>query len=88
MNINSYDGLGNSGIKLMNNAISTSMNAANRVVNSTNPMDIAKTSMDISEAKVQMAVGAYLVKSQNELMETSLQLLMPYGVGTNLSMVA
>ncbi len=82
INFNSYNSLGQSGMSLMQKAMNTAGAAAERVSNSADPMDIAKTSMDMSEAKVQMAVGAYLVKSQNELMGSTLQLLAPYGVGT------
>ena len=79
ISFNSYDSLGQSGMSLMQKAMSTAGAAAERVSGSADPMDIAQTSMDMSEAKVQMAVGAFLVKSQNELMESSLQL---FGVGT------
>ena len=83
INFNSYNSLGQSGMSLMQKAMTTAGAAAERVANSVDPMDIAETSMDMSEAKVQMAVGAYLVKSQNELMGSTLQLLAPYGVGMN-----
>ena len=43
-------------------------------------MGIAEASMDLSQAKVQMAMGAWLVKAQNDLMETSLQI---FGIGKN-----
>ena len=48
-------------------------------------MSIAEASMDMSQAKVQMAMGAWLVKQQNELMETSLQI---FGIGKNYSGLA
>ncbi|MBQ9565238.1 MAG: hypothetical protein IJU98_06585 [Synergistaceae bacterium] len=82
INFHSYDSLGQSGMSLMQKAMSTANTAAERVSNSADPMDIAQTSMDMSEAKVQMAMGAFLVKSQNELMDTTLELLQPMGIGT------
>ena len=80
VSLNSYDALGKSGMAMMQ----TSMNAANaagaKIAESgADPMSIAQASMDLSQAKVQMAVGAFLVKTQNELMETSLQI---FGIGT------
>ena len=52
-------------------------------------LDIAQTSMDMSKAKVQMAMGAFLVKTQDELTNTALEILMPrdnshkaFGLGT------
>ena len=81
MNINSYDTLGQSGLALMQSSMNTAANAAASLSSgSTDVMDIAKTSMDMSEAKVQMAMGAYLIKTQEELMNSALQL---FGVGTN-----
>ncbi|MBQ9527049.1 MAG: hypothetical protein IJR68_05505 [Fretibacterium sp.] len=84
INFNSYDTLGKSGMALMQSSMNLAGKAAERVSSgSTDVMDIAQTSMDMSQAKVQMAMGAYLVRSQNELMETSLQILDPaFGVGT------
>ena len=63
----------------MQKAMSTAGAAAQRVSNSADPMDIAQTSLDMSEAKVQMALGAFLINAQNDLMETSLQ---AFGIGT------
>lgn len=84
--ISSYPDLGQSGLKLMSKAMNTAGAAAERVMGSVDPLDIAKTSMDMSEAKAQMAVGAYLIKTQNELLASSLSILDPsasiYGVGT------
>ncbi|MBR1673320.1 MAG: hypothetical protein IJ702_10370 [Fretibacterium sp.] len=86
INLNSYDTLGKSGMTLMQKAMNTANAAAERVADSTDPLDIAQTSMDMSTAKTQMAVGAFLVRSQNELMDTALQLLEPpmksFGIGT------
>lgn len=81
MNVNSYDTLGQSGLALMQSSMKTAANAAaNLSSGSTDIMDIAKMSMDMSEAKVQMAMGVYLIKTQEELMNSALQL---FGVGTN-----
>ena len=85
ISFNSYDSLGQSGMSLMQKAMTKAGAAAERVSESVDPMDVAQTSMDMSEAKVQMAVGAFLVKSQNELMDSTLQLLQPFGVGTKYS---
>ena len=43
-------------------------------------MDIAKSSVELSQAKVQMAMGAFLIRTQEELMNSTLQL---FGVGKN-----
>ena len=45
-------------------------------------MTIAEASMDLTQAKVGMAVGAWLVKQQNEMMETTLQI---FGIGGKFS---
>ena len=84
--LNSYDALGKSGLALMQSSLNTANTASAQVLESDgNPMDIAEASMDLSQAKVQMAMGAWLVKQQNELMETSLQI---FGIGTNYSGLA
>ena len=81
--LNSYDTLGQNGLAMMQNSLSTASAASNRVLESgADPMSIAEASMDLSQAKIGMAMGAYLVKSQNELMETTLQL---FGLGGNFS---
>ena len=87
INFNSYDTLGKSGMALMQSSMNTAGKAAERLASGTTDVkDIAQTSMDMSQAKVQMAMGAFLVRSQNELMETSLKILDPamqsFGVGT------
>lgn len=80
INLNSYDTLGKNGLALMQNSINTANAASSQVLESgADPMTIAAASMDLSQAKVQMAVGSWLVKQQNELMETSLQI---FGIGT------
>ena len=77
--LNSYDTLGKSGLALMQNSLNTASAASAQVLGSGgNPMDIAEASMGLSQAKVEMAMGAWLVKQQNELMETSLQI---FGIG-------
>ena len=84
INFNSYDTLGKSGMALMQSSMNTAGKAAERLSSgSTDVKDIAQTSMDMSQAKVEMAMGAYLIRSQNELMESSLKILDPaFGVGT------
>lgn len=80
INLRSYDTLGKNGLALMQNSLNTANAASQQVLESgADPMSIAAASMDISKAKVQMAMGAWLVKAQNELMETSLQI---FGIGT------
>lgn len=84
--LNSYDTLGKSGMALMQSGLNTANAAGAQVMESgADPMSIAEASMDISQAKVQMAMGAWLVKQQNELMETSLQI---FGIGKNYSGLA
>ena len=78
--MNSFSTLGQHGLKLMQSSLDTA-NAVGKNLseNGTDPMSIAKASMDLSQAKVQMAVGAWLVKTQNDLMESSLAI---FGIGT------
>ena len=84
--LNSYDTLGKSGLAMMQSGLNTANAAGARVMESgADPMGIAEASMDLSQAKVQMAMGAWLVKQQNELMETSLQI---FGIGKNYSGLA
>ncbi|MBQ7221560.1 MAG: hypothetical protein IJS28_11335 [Synergistaceae bacterium] len=84
--LNSYDALGKSGLAMMQNGLNTANAAGAQVLESGgNPMDIAEASMGISQAKVEMAMGAWLVKQQNELMETSLQI---FGIGGKFSGLA
>lgn len=79
MNMSSFDTLGKSGLALMQTGLNSANAAGAKVLDSgADPMSIAEASMDMSKAKVQMAVGAWLVKSQNELMESSLQI---FGIG-------
>ena len=80
ISLNSYKTLGESGMSLMQNSLNTANAAGAKIAESgADPMSIAAASMDLSQAKVQMAMGAWLVKAQNELMETSLQI---FGIGT------
>ncbi|MBQ7561284.1 MAG: hypothetical protein IJS99_05580 [Synergistaceae bacterium] len=80
VSLNSYDKLGQNGLALMQNSLNTANAASAKVLESgADPMSIAQASMDLSQAKVQMAMGAFLVKSQNELMESALQI---FGIGT------
>ena len=84
--LNSYDTLGKSGLAMMQSGLNTANAAGAQVMESgADPMSIAEASMDMSQAKVQMAMGAWLVKQQNELMETSLQI---FGIGKNYSGLA
>ena len=81
--LNSYDSLGQNGLAMMQNSLNAANAAGSKVMESgADPMGVAEASMDLSQAKVEMAMGAYLVKAQNELMETSLQL---FGIGKNYS---
>ena len=83
VNINSYDTLGKSGLALMQSSMNTAANAAANVSSGDlDVMDIAQTAMDMSQAKMQMAMGAYLIRTQEELMQSALQI---FGVGTNYS---
>ena len=78
--LSSYDTLGKNGLALMQNGLNTANAASAKVLESgADPMGIAEASMDMSQAKVQMAMGAWLVKQQNELMESSLAI---FGIGT------
>lgn len=80
INMNSFNSLGQNGLAMMQNSLNTANAAGAKVMESgADPMSIAEASMDLSQAKVQMAVGAWLVKAQNDLMETSLQI---FGIGT------
>ncbi len=75
--------LNSSGLDLMERSYNAFNNASNSILESgADPMTVAAASTDLTQAKVGMAVGAYLLKQQNELMETSLQIL---GIGTNFS---
>lgn len=80
INTNSYNSLGQNGLALMQKSLNTANAASSQVLESNgDPMSIAEASMGLSQAKVQMALGAWLVNAQNELMETSLQI---FGIGT------
>ena len=89
INLNSYSNLGESGMSLMRQAQTTANSAAEKVADGNiGVLDIAQTSMDMSKAKVQMAMGAFLVKTQNDLTNTALEILMPrdhkaFGIGIN-----
>ena len=83
ISLNSYDTLGQNGMAMMQNSMGTAAAASDQILESgADPATIAEASMDLTQAKVGMAVGAWLVKQQNELMETSLQL---FGIGTKFS---
>ncbi|MBQ7150650.1 MAG: hypothetical protein IJR94_00165 [Synergistaceae bacterium] len=80
ISMNSYKSLGENGLSLMQSSLNTANAAGTKIAESgADPMSIAEASMDLSQAKVQMAVGAWMVKAQNDLMETSLQI---FGIGT------
>ena len=79
INLKSFDTLGQSGLSMMQQGLNTANSASSKVLESgADPMSIAEASMDFSQAKVQMAMGAWLVKQQNELLESSLQI---FGIG-------
>ena len=79
INLNSFDTLGKNGMAMMQSGLNTAGAASSKIAeNGADPMCIAEASMDISKVKVEMAVGAWLVKSQNELLESSLQI---FGIG-------
>ena len=81
--LSNYDALGQNGMALMQKSLNTASAASSNILESgADPMTIAGASIDLTQAKVGMAVGAWLVKQQNELMETSLQL---FGIGQNFS---
>ena len=79
ISMNSFDTLGKNGLTMMQNSLNTANAAGSRIMESgADPMTIAEASMDLSKAKVQMAVGAWMIKAQNDLMESSLQI---FGIG-------
>ena len=79
INLKSFDTLGANGLSLMQQGLNTANAASAKMLESgADPMSIAEASMGMSQAKVQMALGSWLVKQQNELMETSLQI---FGIG-------
>ena len=79
INLKSFDTLGQSGLSMMQQGLNNANVASAKVLESgADPMSIAEASMDMSQAKVQMAVGSWLVKQQNELLESSLQI---FGIG-------
>lgn len=82
MNVNGYDRLGQAGLELMQKSMSAAAAAAEDIASgSLNPIDVAKSAMDLGRAKVQMKLGAYLIRTQQELMESTLEV---FGVGTKL----
>lgn len=82
MNVNGYDRLGQAGLELMQKSMNTARAAAEDIASgSLNPMDVAKSAMDLGRAKVQMKLRAYLIRTQQELMESTLEV---FGVGTKL----
>ena len=86
ISLNSYDTLGKNGLALMQKGINTSNAASAQVLESgSDPMAVAEASMGLSQGKVEVALGAWLVKQQNELMETSLQI---FGIGGKYSGLA
>ena len=79
INLKSFDTLGANGLAMMQQGLNTASAASAQVLESgADPMSIAEASMGMSQAKGQMAVGSWLVRQQNELMETSLQI---FGIG-------
>ena len=80
ISMNSY------GLALMQKGMNTSNAASAQVLESDgDPMAVAEASMGLSQGKVEVALGAWLVKQQNELMETSLQI---FGIGGKYSGLA
>lgn len=83
MNINSFDKLGQAGAAMMQDSVNRTAAVAESVSSgSADVMDIAKSSIELNQAKVQMEMGAYLIRMQEELMNSTLQL---FGVGKNYS---
>ena len=84
MNINSFDRLGQAGAAMMQDSVNRAAAVAASVssggMDVMDVMDIAKSSVELSQAKVQMAMGAFLIRTQEELMNSTLQL---FGVGKN-----
>lgn len=81
MNINSFDKLGQAGAAMMQESVNrTAAVAESMSSGDMDVMDIAKSSVELSQAKVQMAMGAFLIRAQEELMNSTLQL---FGVGKN-----
>lgn len=79
MNINNFDRLGQAGAAMMRDSINRAAAAAESMSSgSMDVMDIAKSSIELSQVKVQMAMGAYLIRTQEELMNSALEL---FGVG-------
>ena len=86
ISLSSYDTLGKNGLAMMQKSLNTANAASAQVLESGgDPMSIAEASMGLSQAKVQMTRGAFLVKSQNELMETAMQI---FGIGGKFSGLA
>ena len=86
ISLNSFDTLGKNGLALMQKGINTSNAASAQVLESGgDPMAVAEASMGLSQGKVEATLGAWLVKQQNELMETSLQI---FGIGGKYSGLA
>ena len=81
MNINSFDKLGQAGAAMMQDSVNRAAAVAESVSSGgMDVMDIAKSSVELSRAKVQMAMGAFLIRTQEELMNSTLQL---FGVAIN-----
>ncbi len=81
VNINSFDKLGQAGAAMMQDSVNRAAAVAESVSSGgMDVMDIAKSSVELSQAKVQMAMGAFLIRTQEELMNSTLQL---FGVGKN-----
>ena len=79
MNINRFDNLGQAGAAMMQDSVNRAAAAVESVSSGgMDVMDIAKSSIELSQAKVQMAMGAYLIRTQEELMNSALEL---FGVG-------
>ena len=79
MNINRFENLGQAGAAMMQDSVNRATAAVESISSGgMDVMDIAKSSIELSQAKVQMAMGAYLIRTQEELMNSALEL---FGVG-------
>ncbi|NLL36421.1 MAG: hypothetical protein GX256_02725 [Fretibacterium sp.] len=81
MNINSFESIGASGAELMRDSVARAGAVAKSLASgSFGVADVAEASMELSQAKLQMAVGAFLIRTQEELMNSALR---AFGVGEN-----
>jgi hypothetical protein len=82
--------IGKAGLSLIDKSINTANAAGEKLQNSTDLKTIAEATGEITQSKIQMAMGAYLMKAEeqlgailvNTLMESSLH---TYGIGSRYS---